>query len=354
MSTSFQVHLSKKVEIEDAIKNMTRKKLRQIKKEKEDARFEIKDKQKNLTENLTTAYSAIKPTIIQAQRILKIVDALHNKIDMTKYLNYEFLSHFVDELSLASSNLQPLVEELEMHPRTMKYMGEIARIQHEIYNLKAEDYQSVSEVDFEEEEEDSFRREEDEFSEKEPSEEENEEDRAAKEERIEKVLQYREELSGKFRNFLRFLAKNPNEMTKVKQLNGSHNEEKQYIDAMDCMASLRMIYLKKLSTGYDEDQQHQKQLEELLDKIERYKATKEKKRDELSKLRKEKDKYRIEQNEIKAKLEKDLIGVQEKKEATKKKLEEECESELALEKKNHDDHVSILKNLKNFKNFRKF
>lgn len=58
-------------------------------------------------------------------------------------------------------------------------------------------------------------------------------------------------------------------------------------------------------------------------------------------MREQKEKYRIEQNEIKAKLERDLIGVQEKKEATKKRLDEECEKELALEQKNHEEHVRL-------------
>jgi hypothetical protein len=65
-------------------------------------------------------------------------------------------------------------------------------------------------------------------------------------------------MSSKFRNFMRFLNKNPYEANKIKSLNDHYNQTSNYMDAKDCMASLHMIYLKKLSTGHDEDQQHQK------------------------------------------------------------------------------------------------
>ena len=108
---------------------------------------------------------------------------------------------------------------------------------------------------------------------------------------------------------------------------------------MDCMTSLRMIYLKKLSTGHDEHRQHMKQLEELLNKIKRYEETKKKQQQELKDLRAKKEEYRIEQNQIKGKLDKELNGVKERKDATKKKLQEDCRRELELEKKNHEDLV---------------
>ena len=134
----------------------------------------------------------------------------------------------------------------------MKYLGEISRIQQEIFLLKNQDYKSVYEVDEEEEEEESFRRDDDDISQKEASEE-NEEDRQAKELRKEKVLQFREEMSVKYRNFIRYLRKNPKEFAKIKALHGGQDEDIHYHASLNSMTSIKMIYLKKLSTGYDED-----------------------------------------------------------------------------------------------------
>ena len=75
------------------------KKLELERKEKEDKKV----KQKDLTNELQKAYSAIKPTIIQAQRIQKIIDGQYEKILIAKYLNYHFVKYFRDNEAIKTS-----------------------------------------------------------------------------------------------------------------------------------------------------------------------------------------------------------------------------------------------------------
>jgi len=72
------------------------------------------------------AYSAIKPTIIQAQRILKIIDRLCEEISICRYLNYRFVKHFKDDESLKASGLDlDLVDQLSPNS-ILKNLGSLA------------------------------------------------------------------------------------------------------------------------------------------------------------------------------------------------------------------------------------
>jgi len=87
---------------------------------------EKKESQKELTQALLNAYSAIKPTIIQAQRILKIIDRLCEEIAICRYLNYRFVKHFKDDESLKASGLDlDLVDQLSPNS-ILKNLGSLA------------------------------------------------------------------------------------------------------------------------------------------------------------------------------------------------------------------------------------
>lgn len=58
-----------------------------------------------------------------------------------------------------------------------------------------------------------------------------------------------------------------------------------------------MIYLKKLSTGHDEDESHRQQLDELKEKIEHSTNAKAKKTTLLKNLREQKENYKKEQTD---------------------------------------------------------
>lgn len=68
-------------------------------------------------------------------------------------------------------------------------------------------------------------------------------------------------------------------------MNPKGSESQIFKESLDSIKSLRMIYLKKLSTGSDEFEQHQKQLAELKKKIENSQATKKDKEIHLKNIR---------------------------------------------------------------------
>merc|ERR1711988_1998636 len=97
---------------------------------------EKKESQKELTQALLNAYSAIKPTIIQAQRILKIIDRLCEEISVCRYLNYRFVKHFKDEESVKASGLDvELVDQLSENS-VLKNLRSLAEKLLEIIELK--------------------------------------------------------------------------------------------------------------------------------------------------------------------------------------------------------------------------
>lgn len=108
------------------------------------------------------------------------------------------------------------------------------------------------------------------------------------------------------------------------------------------MNSIKMIYLKKLSTGSDEHEQHQRQLEQLLDKIKSLNEAKKRKENELKTTKNDKDNYRIKQNEIKEKLEKDLHDIHKRELDHKNRLNQECEAEMGKMKQAFQDKVTFL------------
>lgn len=165
------------------------------------------------------ACSTIRPTIIQAQRILKIVESLYQKMIITKYLNFEFLAHFVDEETRDNSGLdQDLLQCLK--PKTLQYLGKISRYQQDIFNLKNQDYVEAPDEDLMEDEEEMDSNlplmDDEQDDQKEETETENEEEKRAREERKTQVLELKEEMSSVYRNFVRHLTKNKGDVEIIK------------------------------------------------------------------------------------------------------------------------------------------
>jgi hypothetical protein len=90
--------------------------------QKASAKQKNKDHQKELTLSILNAYSAIKPTIVQAQRMVKIIESLCEQITVAKYLNFKFVKNFVDDDALQNSELDSdLVSQLSQNS-TFKYL----------------------------------------------------------------------------------------------------------------------------------------------------------------------------------------------------------------------------------------
>lgn len=192
---------------------VSKKKRRENEEEERQKRIDAKERQLLLTKNLQNAYSAIKPTNIQGQRILKIVETVQKKLEMAKYLDYRFLDNFVDEVTLEESKLDHSIIA-EISKRCIKFMKEISRVQRDIFILKEKDYIKPTEDDSEEEDEDSMINHED--LEEAEEEQENEDMKRERINRAEKVLEYKDQMSAEFRNFVRYLERSPQDFELIK------------------------------------------------------------------------------------------------------------------------------------------
>lgn len=67
------------------------------------------------------------------------MDSLYEKILITKYLNFEFMGHFLNEetLSISDFNQETLGQ---LSKRSMKFMMELSGIQGNIFTLMDQDF----------------------------------------------------------------------------------------------------------------------------------------------------------------------------------------------------------------------
>ena len=223
---------------------------------------EKKESQKELTQALLNAYSAIKPTIIQAQRILKIIDRLCEEISVCRYLNYRFIKHFKDDESLKASGQDiDLVDTLSQNS-VFKNLGTTAEKLLEIIEIGGG-------------KEDESIQDDDELSDQ-GSDSENDEDggsddddnkRKEDEENNMKIQAIQVEVGKVFRTLVADLQYKKKDYDTLKRLNTNFNDSEMYNDVLDCLTSLRAIYLKKLSTAHDEEVTSAKMLEDYKKKV---------------------------------------------------------------------------------------
>jgi hypothetical protein len=181
--------------------------------EKDQKRLEKKEKQKELTDNIIMSYQTIRPTIIQAQRILKILDTLKIKFSITQSLNFDFVRHFETPETLESSKLDMgRVNRLAKH--TLASLAKIASLQRKMHELLSQETAQESQAG-EEEQEDS-RRDEDlddddnqEVRERKAKEEAERE--RIRQEREGQVMYLKEKMEGDFNNLVRQLERDQNE-----------------------------------------------------------------------------------------------------------------------------------------------
>lgn len=255
MNKKFGVYqnIRNKPDEESADKAMEKK--NKLKKEK-------KESQKELTQALLNAYSAIKPTIIQAQRIQKIIDRLCEEISVCRYLNYRFVKHFKDDESLRASGADiSLVDQLSQNS-ILKSLQKLSEKLLEIIELKGG-------------KEDESIQDEDELSDQE-SNSDNDEDggsddddnkRKEDEENNMKIQAIQVEVGKIFRTLVADLQYKKKDYEILKRLNANFNDSEMYNDVLDCLTSLRAIYLKKLSTAHDEEVTSAKMLEDYKKKV---------------------------------------------------------------------------------------
>ena len=191
------------------------KAIKKTDKERIEKRQINKNIQAELTSNIALAYQTIRPTMIQAQRILKIIDNLKEKFTISAYLDFDFMKHFENQASLNNSGFN-LSEVARLSGTTKDYLKKLARIQNQINEILVQDVHSISEAG-EEEEEHSKREDSEEDPDKEPSVKEvNQEEEQLKRERETKVLDLRAKMEGDYKNLVRHLERCEPDMEVIK------------------------------------------------------------------------------------------------------------------------------------------
>jgi hypothetical protein len=186
--------------------------------EKDQKRIEKKLRQTELTDNIKMSYQTIRPTIIQAQRILKILDTLKIKFQISQLLNFEFVKHFESDETMEASKLEPS-KIAKLSKPTLSCLAKIAGLQRKMHDLLSQE--AVQESQVGEEEQDDSRRDED------LDDEDNQEarERRAKEEaekerirqeRESQVMYLKEKMEGDFNNLVRQLERDQTELAVIR------------------------------------------------------------------------------------------------------------------------------------------
>jgi chromosome segregation ATPase len=103
-----------------------------------------------------------------------------------------------------------------------------------------------------------------------------------------------------------------------------------------------MIYLKKLSTGHDEDVSHKEQLEQLTERIKSYKGTELKKREELRKLKEERKRYNTEKEQEINSLRAEIRHIKSEYEEKKSGIVAKAAKDILDEDKKHKEREAKL------------
>lgn len=170
--------------------------------------------QKDLTKSISQAYQTIRPTMIQAQRLLKIIDNLYQKFDISKYLDYDFIKHFESTERLKSSGMN-LSDVNSLSSVVKDYLKKISKVQNEMHEILEKDVLLVSEIG--EEEEEHSRNDDEDGEDKEQSNNElNEKEEEEKRIREQKVNELKYKMDNDYKNLVRHLERSEKDMLIIK------------------------------------------------------------------------------------------------------------------------------------------
>jgi hypothetical protein len=232
--------------------------------------------------NQMTALNMSKPTNVEAQRVLTIIEAAIEKVMIAAYLDGEFMGNFSD-----SSKSKGTEEFLTMvTEKTGKMLIKLGDFENKLrpHLLQSESQEKVNEIDKNEQGGIDF---------------------------PELMNQTRTIV----RNLVRGLQNNPSDLDAIRSKKKHIWEE--YEAFLDGLKSIRVIMLKKLSTSAEEENAHIKQIQELKVKIKDHEANKNTRELELQNIKKERSKYTSEKNEELNKLKADIQEVKNKKKQRK-------------------------------------
>jgi hypothetical protein len=300
--------------------------LKRIQEEKENR----KHKQLSLTNNLKKTYSHIRPTIIQGQRILKIVEGFEEKVRLVQVL--------------ASRHLQGL------QPGELRVSKEVREILEALQKMEGEYTASKEALSAKRKEFDAYAEDEEESNEQESN-----LLGDAEQEKIYQELKETEEeitiLSDKFRKklrqILRIFSENSGEFQTVLAAipagNEAPTEENILKSCFDIIISLKFVFLKKLSTGFDEQETHRSLMERLKSNITENAKGLQAKEAELQSIVEERSRVNADKNKEINEWKDKLIEMKLKEEEKSRLLDQENQSKRNKTRSLHEERETRLK-----------
>lgn len=268
-----------------------------------------KNKIAELTSSLATSYAHIRPTNIQGQRILKIFDHLNRRLNIISRLPDLSSCNQTQALPLSVRNQFTRLADLET---------EILEIFLELQE-KREALEALVE---EEDEEDADLQKRTDLQEL----------ITEKEEALnEAEEQYKEEIQ----EVSRFLK--PAELEALPPLT-----EKVYGEVPQIFQALYYIYLKRLSTSFEEEQGHKRLLKALQKSISEAQQLEEKTREDLAKLSSESQSEIARKNEEITKLKDELAWIVQNEQDSLRQAEEDSQSKKSQRENEHQLVLSQL------------
>ena len=289
---------------------------------------ERKESQIELTNNLKKTYGHIKPTIIQAQRILKVICNMLEKMGYVFELNTSMIQNITeDELEQLTDTTQKFIKELRHEEQIFFEFKEELQIQENLYKtLKEEERELHGEDDTKSEA--------------------NEEQREVLKEIEEKqtcIEEQGQKIMKRIRNFVRYLEKEQSDFESIKRINKGYDRELIIRDAYDCVESIYYLFVKKLSTGFDEEESHKMLLQKLLSNVKDNTHLLEAKQKELDDIRTQRKNENDRINNEITELTKQKEDLQKQFDEGIKNLMEKSEETKELNKQEHEERKKKLK-----------
>jgi hypothetical protein len=124
--------------------NLTKKQLTQ-KAQRESFRKGQNRKQKELTDTLINTYKAIRPTIIQAQRILKVFENLEQKMEILKLISYDN----INKINFFNDEWPPKLKNLITNIKDKSEKFELLNLEEMNLKVEKENYEQIQDSEIE-------------------------------------------------------------------------------------------------------------------------------------------------------------------------------------------------------------
>jgi len=296
----------------------------------QEQRAQLKQKQLDLTNNLKKTYSHIRPTIIQGQRILKIIEGLEMKMELLVPISSRNLQLVdVEAMDSALSKIKASLAFMKSSEATFFQIKEELKTQENLYRAYAEDDEDFNEND-------------------------SRIIANSEQEQIYQIIRKKEEelasLCSKFkketRNLLRVLSESLQAQNSIKtRLPAEDREDPDNIlkVCFDTIVSLKYLFLKKLSTGYDEQETHRRMMDKLKTSIEENERFLEDKETELRRIKEERTSTIKAKNEEITSCKEDLEKIRKDEKSRLEQMRRDDEAKRQKTSAQHHERESKLK-----------